>query len=152
MASDSQRQRCSMEVRCIECDKLNRIPEGRAGKIVCGNCKAALPMPGEVLVVTDANFASIVRTPSVVDFWAPWCGPCRIIAPIVEALARDRRQLRFAKLNVDENPATAARYNVSGIPTLIFFDRGEERGRLVGAVGRPQLEQAIDRYLPGSAP
>ena len=83
----------------------------------------------------------------VVDFWAPWCGPCRTIAPVIEDLARSRSDVLFAKLNVDDNPLTASRFNVSGIPTLVFFRGGLEAGRVVGAVGRPQIESAIGQYL-----
>ena len=87
------------------------------------------------------------EVPVVVDFWAPWCGPCRQIAPVIESLASSRSDVVFAKLNVDENPVVSARYRVSGIPTLLFFRDGEEKGRIVGAVGKPQIEQAIAQYL-----
>lgn len=83
----------------------------------------------------------------MVDFWAAWCGPCRMIAPIVEELAATRSDVRFAKLNVDENPRTAAAFQVQGIPLLIFFKAGKEQGRVVGAVPRSQIEAAITRFL-----
>jgi thioredoxin 1 len=85
--------------------------------------------------------------PMVVDFWAAWCGPCRMIAPTIETLAEERRDILVGKLNVDENGDIAARYRVSSIPTIVFFERGEEKGRLVGAVSRAQIEQAIRSYF-----
>ncbi len=84
---------------------------------------------------------------TVVDFWAAWCGPCRMIGPLIEELASERHDVRFAKLNVDENPRTSGAFHVQGIPLLVFFKDGVERGRVVGAVPRPQIEAAIRQYL-----
>jgi thioredoxin 1 len=85
----------------------------------------------------------------VVDFWAAWCGPCRIIAPILDELARERSDVTFAKLNVDENPRTATQFGVQGIPLLIFFSNGAEAGRVVGAVPKDKIEAAIQQYFAG---
>jgi|SRR5471030_3217684 thioredoxin 2 len=140
-------------IRCASCGQANRVPSLESGqKAVCGQCKQPLSAAGaggHPTVATDANFASIVGggKPVVVDFWAPWCGPCRTIAPVIEDLARSRSDVLFAKLNVDDNPLTASRFKVSGIPTLLFFRGGQEAGRVVGAVGRPQIETAIGQYL-----
>lgn len=98
--------------------------------------------------LTDADFATTIRSGSyVVDFWAAWCGPCRTIAPILEQLAAERTDVQFAKLNVDYNRQTAASFRVQGIPLLVFFKDGQERGRLVGAHPRPNIEAAIQQYL-----
>ena len=121
---------------------------GSGKKAVCGKCKAPLEQGAGPIVLTDATFDDRISDGNVVvDFWAAWCGPCRIIGPVIDALAAERTDVRFAKLNVDENPKTSARFGVQGIPLLIFFRNGAEAGRVVGAVPRAQIETAIQRYL-----
>jgi thioredoxin 1 len=104
--------------------------------------------------LTTATFDEMVassETPVVVDFWAEWCGPCKVIAPILGEIADEQSgNLTVAKLNVDENPDVAMRYNVMSIPTLIVFDKGEVRKRLVGAKGKGQLLQELTEFLPTS--
>jgi len=102
-------------------------------------------------MLTDANFKDeIAKGAFVVDFWAAWCGPCRMIAPILDELAAERTDVRIGKLNVDENPRTSAAFRVQGIPLLVFLRDGVEKGRLTGAVPRAQIESAIARYLGAS--
>jgi thioredoxin 1 len=105
--------------------------------------------------VTDATFEKEVLAsdrPVVVDFWAPWCGPCRVIAPILDQLAGEyRERLRFVKLNVDENPAVAARYHVLSIPTVILFDGGEPRETVVGARSRSHYEHVWAPWTQAAA-
>ncbi|HET7437587.1 MAG TPA: thioredoxin [Thermoanaerobaculia bacterium] len=134
-------------VRCAACGQANRVPEvGSGKKAVCGKCKA--PLGGHPLELTDANFASsIAQGKFLVDFWAAWCGPCRTIAPVIEELAAQRSDVRFGKLNVDQNPRTAAAFRVQGIPLLVLFRDGVETGRVTGAVPKPQIEAAIRQYL-----
>ena len=137
-------------IRCASCGQSNRVPSLEGGKkAVCGKCGTELPAAsGHPIELSDHDFAQkIGQGKYVVDFWAAWCGPCRMIAPLIEQLARERTDVHFAKLNVDENPRTASSFRVQGIPLLIFFQDGQEKGRVTGAVPRPAIESAIQKYL-----
>ena len=127
---------------------MNRVPAlGDGKRAVCGRCKAPLPAGG-VTALSEADFdGNVGRGSWVVDFWAAWCGPCRMIAPVIEQLAGERSDVRFGKLNVDEHPRLAAKFNARSIPLLVLFKDGVERGRVVGAVPRGQIEAAIRQYL-----
>jgi thioredoxin 1 len=108
----------------------------------------------ELAEVGDADFESEVlraEGPVVVDFWAPWCAPCRIVGPILADMADEHERVRFVKLNVDENPATQARYSVLSIPTVILFEHGEARETVTGARSRSHYESAWDRWLTDAA-
>src|SRR4051812_6685596 len=138
-------------VRCPSCGRANRLPaDGK--KAVCGKCKTPLTSGGNggnhPIDLSDANFAETIRSGAfLVDFWAAWCGPCRMIAPVIEEMAASRSDIRFAKLNVDQNPRTAQTYRAMSIPLLVLFKDGVEKGRVVGAVPRTQIEAAIRQYL-----
>jgi len=104
-----------------------------------------------VLQVSDADFeAEVIRSnlPVLIDFWAPWCGPCKVIAPVVEELAGEYQgRLKVAKMNVDENPLTPSRYGVRGIPNLIIIKGGVVKEQIVGAAPKAKLVQAIEGAL-----
>jgi thioredoxin 1 len=105
---------------------------------------------GAINEVTDNNFAAeVLEAPQavLVDFWAPWCGPCRIVAPHLEELNNERDDLTVVKLNVDENPATAAKYGIMSIPTMILFKNGEVAKQVVGALPKARLQQEIEPAL-----
>jgi thioredoxin 1 len=105
--------------------------------------------------VNDATFESNVLQsdrPVVVDFWAPWCGPCRVVSPILDDLAGQHGdRVEFVKLNVDDNPATASRYNVLSIPTVILFENGEPQDTVIGARSKSHYEGAWQRWLSAAA-
>jgi thioredoxin 1 len=105
--------------------------------------------------VTDASFEQdVVQSdrPIVVDFWAPWCGPCRVVSPILDDLAAQHGdRVEFVKLNVDDNPATASRYNVLSIPTVILFERGEPQETVIGARSKNHYENVWQRWLSAAA-
>ena len=107
-------------------------------------------MAGQIIEVTDSNFQAEVLesdVPVLVDFWAPWCGPCRVIAPSLEEINDERDDLRIVKLNVDDNQVTAARYDVMSIPTLILFKNGEAAHKIIGAMPKSRLVQELEPQL-----
>jgi thioredoxin 1 len=107
-------------------------------------------MAGTLPNVTDTSFQADVlesEHPVLVDFWAPWCGPCRVVAPVLEEIAGERADLRIVKLNVDENQATAAKYEVLSIPTMILFKNGEVAKKVIGAYPKKRLEAELEPAL-----
>ena len=107
-------------------------------------------MAGNLPDVTDATFQAEViesETPVLVDFWAPWCGPCRVVGPVLEEIAQERADLRIVKLNVDDNQQTAATYQVLSIPTMILFKNGEIAKKVIGAYPKKRLESELEPAL-----
>jgi thioredoxin 2 len=141
-------------ITCGNCGAVNRVPleKLRGGvEAICGRCKkplTALHQPG---VITDANFADEVERsplPILVDMWAPWCGPCRMVTPIVEELAAELAgRMRVGKLNVDENPVTSDRFQIRSIPALVIFQDGREVDRIIGAVPKSEILRHVQRIL-----
>jgi thioredoxin len=132
---------------------MNRVPREQLDRglaPVCGRCKTPLPFSKPV-TVTDATFSAEVERsplPVLVDLWAEWCGPCRLIAPVIEDLAVEfAGRLRVAKLNVDENPVTAARFNVRGIPALLIVKDGHEVDRIVGLHPKTEIARRLEQWV-----
>jgi thioredoxin 1 len=114
-----------------------------------------IKMSENLMEVTDSNFDVEVlksETPVLVDFWAPWCGPCKAIGPIVEQLSESfGDQVKFAKCNVDDNPATPGKYGIQSIPTLMIFKDGQVADQVIGMTGKGQLEKTINGVLAGES-
>ena len=139
------------EVTCTKCGKRNRVPAAASGRPRCANCKADLPW---LVPASSADYEAAVdsQLPVVVDLWAPWCGPCRMVAPVLERLAGDYAgRVKVVKVNVDEAPDIQARYGVQGIPTLLFLRDGQEVDRIVGAAPDAMLRERVDAVLAASA-
>ena len=137
-------------VQCPHCGRRNRVPAAAEGTPRCGQCKNPLPW---MVDAGDNDFAEVVEQASIpvlVDLWAPWCGPCRMVSPVLEQLATEKAgEVKLVKINADEAPALSQRFNVRSIPTLLVFRDGKVAAEQVGAapahVLRPWLEDALHK-------
>jgi thioredoxin 2 len=135
-------------VRCENCGTKNRVPSDAAGIPRCGKCHEPLPWMADA---DEKTFAAVVEDavlPVLVDLWAPWCGPCRMVSPALETLARAYRgRVKLVKVNVDEAPGLAARFGVQGVPTLLLMNRRQVVARQTGAAPEPTLRTWLDQAL-----
>jgi thioredoxin 2 len=132
---------------CPACSTKNRVPTIAAGRPRCASCKKDLPWIADA---SDADFAQVTSTSDLVlvDLWAPWCGPCRMVTPVLERLAeRYAGKVKVVKVNVDDSPQVARTFDASSIPTLVFLRDGQTQDRVVGAQPEPALAGVIDRLL-----
>jgi thioredoxin 2 len=141
-------------IRCPYCGAKNRVPREKLAQglqPVCGRCKNPLPVGNGPVTVTDATFPAEVESsslPVLVDMWAPWCGPCRLISPIVEQVASEMAgKVRVAKMNVDENPQTAARFKIQSIPSLLVLRNGKEVDRIIGVQPKPEIMRRLEQAI-----
>jgi thioredoxin 2 len=142
-------------VRCSRCGTKNRIPIPRLhDRPICGKCKTPLsaqPSYDSPVDVTDKTFRDEVLSFSgsvLMDCWAPWCGPCRMVAPVLNQLAAEYAgRIKIAKLNVDENPMTASQYAIQSIPTMLLFKNGQQVHKLVGALPKEEIERHLISVL-----
>ena len=146
----------TVNIRCSVCGTKNRIPSDKSGVAAkCGRCSALLEIKdlfsGKPLAVTDNNFSEKVLKspiPVLLDCWAPWCGPCKMIGPVMDEIAGEYSgRVRICKLNVDENPLTSAKFNIASIPTMLIFDRAKLKDILVGALPKQQIINKISDFL-----
>ena len=138
-------------IRCPKCGKANRVRAVPSGTPRCGACKEPLPwlVEADTARFDDEAKASV---PVLVDLWAPWCGPCQMMAPLLEQLARERAgRIKVVKVNVDQSPPVAQRYGVQGIPLLVLLRDGTEVARLTGAAPLPRLNAWLNTHLTMSA-
>ena len=137
----------SAVVACPACSTKNRVPDAAAGTPRCASCKQPLPW---IVDADDANFtqAADAKMPVLVDLWAVWCGPCKMVSPILAQMATERAgKIKLVKVNVDRAPRTQASFAVQAIPTLVVLAGGKEIGRQTGAMPKPQLDTWLDGVL-----
>jgi thioredoxin 2 len=139
-------------VTCPNCGQKTRIRAAAEGVPHCPSCGKPLPWLAEAEVADFSEVAEKSPIPVLLDFWAPWCGPCRIVAPAVEKLSEELAgQMKVVKVNTDVAPGLQEQFGIRGIPTLVLMDGGKERDRVVGALNLDALRQWVEQRLPARA-
>lgn len=135
-------------IKCPQCGTTNRIPAAAAGHPRCGKCRRDLPW---IVEAGDADFAAVAEqspVPALVDFWAAWCGPCRMVSPVLDKLARERAgRVKLVKVDVDKSPGLSRRFDVQAIPTLLVITDGTVVARQAGAPPAAALRSWLDDAL-----
>jgi thioredoxin 2 len=142
----------SIIVQCPACGARNRVDEDVNRKPLCGKCKTPLifQQTASPLFLTDATFDNFIRIsnkPVLVDFWAEWCAPCKMLAPVLETFAGSQHSITVAKLDTEQNPLIASKFQIFSIPTLILFEGGKEVHRITGAVPIQELEDQLKPWI-----
>ncbi|GAA3166612.1 thioredoxin [Nonomuraea salmonea] len=134
--------------RCAGCGRPNRVPDAASGTPRCGNCHQPLPWIAEAGDDTFAEVAERADLPVLVDFWAEWCGPCRMVTPALEQLAQGLAgRMKLVKIDVDRSPALSQRFTITGVPTLMMLNEGRVVAQRVGAAPAPQLREWVEDTL-----
>jgi thioredoxin 2 len=137
-------------IRCGHCHQMNRVPPAAAGVPRCGKCHEPLPWITDADDATFGEIAERSKIPVVVDLWAEWCGPCRMVSPALEQLASDLAgQVKLVKVNVDASPRVSRQFDVQAIPTLLLLRDGRVASRQTGAAPLPALRAWVDGALSG---
>lgn len=137
-------------VACEKCGRKNRVPPAAQGRPRCGNCAAPLPWIADA---GDDDFAEIAEKAApfvLVDLWATWCGPCRMVSPALEQVARQLAgQIKLVKVDIDQAPGLAQRFQIQAVPTLLLLDKGDVIARQAGAAPAPALRQWVEQTITG---
>jgi len=142
----------SIIVKCPACGTKNRIKEDSTQTPLCGKCKTPIIIQQSTapIILSDKDFDNFIRNshkPVLVDFWAQWCAPCRILAPVLESFAKSQHSIIVAKLDTERNPLTPSKFQIFSIPTLILFDGGKEVKRISGALPLQELEALLKPWI-----